>query len=274
MLKSPQDSKVVICGTARNVEKKLRHFFDDLSKSFSQFNEVHFYIVESFSEDLTLVALKEMAKNNSNIRFAEDTEISIQEKRRTVRIASARNRIVTEIRNYYSDFDYVVMADMDGVNRNLSSKAVMTCWNYGDWDAIFSNQPYCYYDIWALRANGWSETDCWDEYKSLRSRMDEAAALKIAVTDKMRSIKPGHQLISVNSAFGGLGIYKRRAFIEGVYVGENANGSERCEHVSFHEDLVQKGFKLYINPALINISPATQRLTKLKEVFSTLISRA
>ena len=269
MLKPPRESRVVICGTARNVEQKLEKFFYQLSKSFSEFREVHFFIVESFSEDLTLGVLEKLAKDNPNIRFTVDSGINVQEKRRTVRIASARNRIVYEVQNTYSDFDYVVVADMDGVNRNLTSKAVLSCWNHPKWDAMFSNQPHCYYDIWALRAIGWSETDCWEEYDSLKLKMDHELALKLAVTDKMRSIIATEQLVPVISAFGGIGIYKRDVFIQGVYIGEYPNGKECCEHVPFHQGLIDKGLKLYINPALVNISPLTQRLTKLKEKISS-----
>jgi hypothetical protein len=273
MHKRPQDSKIVICGTARNVQSKLVPFIRKMSKSFSPFKEVHFFIVESFSEDETVNLLKNISQKNSKIRYKVDSKISLSEKRRTVRIASARNLIISEVKNFYIDFDYVVMADMDGVNRDLSVRSVTSCWNYHDWDAMFANQPFCYYDIWALRAIGWCESDCWKVYHSLISNMDKKAATKLAVTDKMRSIKRESVLIPVNSAFGGLGIYKKSVFVESAYVGEYPDGQECCEHVPFNTLLSEKGFRLFINPNLVNIKPSTQIMTKTKDVLRSSLTR-
>lgn len=268
MLKPPNQSKIVICGTARNVEKKLARFYRQLSKSFSDFQEVQFIVVESFSTDRTKDVLQELSLANNNFRSFVDTQVSKNEKRRTVRIASARNRIIEEVDNNYGDFDYVVMSDMDGVNRDLNSRAVMSCWNFEQWDGVFANQPYCYYDIWALRSDGWCENDCWEEFRLLELDLGVTKAKKLAVTDKMRAISKDEPWIAVNSAFGGIGIYRREVFVQGRYRGESPEGREVCEHVSFHEDLVGKGFKFYINPSFVNLKPSTQRLTKTKELLT------
>ena len=53
-------------------------------------------------------------------------------------------------------------------------------------------------------------------------------------------------------AFGGLAIYKRDALLVGHYIGLDQSGNEACEHVSFHNDLRESGYRIYINCALVN----------------------
>lgn len=130
---------------------------------------------------------------------------------------------------------------------------------------ISANQPFRYYDIWALRAPGWSENDCWEEFRKLTQTMGRKRALKIAVTSRMHSIPVNSSPIEVDSAFGGLAIYRIEAFLRGNYLGENLLGEEICEHVPFHKELRRYGYKLFINPKMVNLKPNRQRMTMVKE---------
>jgi hypothetical protein len=70
--------------------------------------------------------------------------------------------------------------------------------------------------------------------------------------------------VSVDSAFGGLGIYKMRSAIGGAYRGEREirvtpHGSaelqmtvQLCEHVPFNRRITKNGGRLFIVPSLIN----------------------
>ena len=53
----------------------------------------------------------------------------------------------------------------------------------------------------------------------------------------MRIIPTNSDWIEVDSAFGGLAIYKKKCFDIGHYVGTYSNGKEVCEHVSFNLQL-------------------------------------
>jgi hypothetical protein len=53
--------------------------------------------------------------------------------------------------------------------------------------------------------------------------------------------------LPVDSAFGGIGIYKTSSFKHASYFGFS-NGHEICEHVGFHQMAREVGMKLYINP--------------------------
>jgi hypothetical protein len=201
----------------------------------------------------------------------QDDQIDQTEMRRTVRIASARNQLKNNIGKNFDNFDYVVMMDLDGVNRNLTRASVESCWTHGGWAGVTANQPLRYYDIWALRAIGWCENDCWKEYANLRKDMKHKQALKIAVTSKMKSIRRSGLPIEVQSAFGGLAIYKMEAFLSSEYIGEDEQEMEICEHVPFHKGLTDKGFKIFIMPSLVNLNPMTQVGNMLKGLALRLI---
>ena len=68
----------------------------------------------------------------------------------------------------------------------------------------------------------------------------------------MVNIKPSAELIEVDSAFGGLAIYRKSDIPQDAsYVGVDENGDEVCEHVSFHFSIKKNKGKIFINPKLI-----------------------
>jgi hypothetical protein len=59
----------------------------------------------------------------------------------------------------------------------------------------------------------------------------------------------------VDSAFGGLALYRLDQALGARYVGLDSDGEEACEHVAFNADLRQRGGKLYVLPGLRNATP-------------------
>lgn len=96
--------------------------------------------------------------------------------------------------------------------------------------------------------------DCWEKKYRLENILGNDMAQNIAVTCKQSPIDPRADLIEVDSAFGGLGIYTRESFLAGRYAGTDnqAGGIDVADHISFHRDLRQRGYRIFINPALIN----------------------
>jgi hypothetical protein len=175
--------------------------------------------------------------------------------KRTARLAHARNRILEEVQRNpkYANIDFIAMADLDGINRDITSEKIERCWSLKDpWDIITANQPDRYYDIWTLRHPDWSPGDCLAQRSTLENIMDKDAANNLAVKAKQVSIDPSRGMIEVDSAFGGLGIYKKEAFLSGRYIGLDARGNEVSDHISFHKDLKNAGYRIYINCALVN----------------------
>ncbi len=255
------------------METKVKSFIELMENCFQNFLSVTFVICESFSNDSTRAILEALQKENINIILLEDTEIDAAESRRTVRIASARNMTVRYVTEHKSEFDYVVVADVDGVNRDLSRNRIESSWEFPGWDMVAANQPFKYYDIWALRAHNWSEGDCWEEFRALKDTFGKKHALKIAVTSKMKSIPTSASPIQVESAFGGIAIYRIEAFLKGDYKGYSDEGSEVCEHVHFHQMLRSNGFRLFINPKLVNLNRRSQILTISKELLLRIMKR-
>ena len=58
--------------------------------------------------------------------------------------------------------------------------------------------------------------------------------------------------IQVDSAFGGLAVYRRSEIYNAEYTGIDHNNSEVCEHVAFHKTIRDNNGLIFINPMLIN----------------------
>ncbi len=173
---------------------------------------------------------------------------------RTERIAHCRNRYLEELQgDRYSDVDYVVVSDLDGMNRLLTQRGVLSAFARNDWDVCCANQRGPYYDILALRHPTWSPGDCLDQLRQLRAQgVGEEAALRIAIYSKMVRIPTNREWIEVDSAFGGLAIYRKSILAGASYRGTDATGASVCEHVALHASIRQRHGRIFINPALIN----------------------
>jgi len=142
---------------------------------------------------------------------------------------------------------------MDGVNNKLSVDAVNSCWDRPGWDVCAANQSGPYYDIWALRHEYWSPNDCWQQARFLLScGASYFNSVSASVYSRMVCIAPSAEWIEVESAFGGLAIYRKEALLSVKYNGLMENGEEVCEHVAAHEQIRSFGGRIFINPALIN----------------------
>jgi hypothetical protein len=67
-------------------------------------------------------------------------------------------------------------------------------------------------------------------------------------------------LIPVDSAFGGIAIYRSWCFFASDYSERSFIGE--CEHVAFNLSLVGKGAKLYLSPRFVNSILNTYNLNK------------
>ena len=206
---SLESFEVLIVGLVRNCEPSLESEVETLRASFEDFKNVSFFLVESDSTDGSLEALRELATRIPNFQFLSLGNLRQSIPDRIERIAHCRNAYLDYVRTTSRKFDYVVVADLDGVNNLLTKEKVATCWKFDEWSACTANQTGPYYDIYALRASGWSEMDCWNEARSLyASGMNPVKSWVKAIRDKQRMIPESEDWIEVTSAFGGLAIYK------------------------------------------------------------------
>ena len=252
---NPQDKKFLIGGIARNCGKTIKDDVLYIQNSLVNYPHKQWLIIESDSDDNTIAILRELETLVENFRFISLGTMRNRIPDRTKRIAYCRNKYMEEFDSdpEYQNSDYTIIADFDGVNTCVTEKSINSCWVRDDWDVATANQWGPYYDIYALRHPLWSPNNCWDAQVFLgNTGMTEADSKFVAVYSRMIQIPEEGEWIEVDSAFGGLGIYKTAA-IKGLrYVGADAHGKEMCEHVNFHKLIKDRGGRIFINPQLIN----------------------
>jgi hypothetical protein len=82
----------------------------------------------------------------------------------------------------------------------------------------------------------------------------------------MRRIKRSEDWIRVNSAFGGLGIYRPQLFLDFDYSFQQLEPEIYSEHLDFHSKCVADGADFFINPKLVNARLNEYNLNRLKLV--------
>ena len=251
--KSPSHSSVIITGLARNVSKTIEDEIERLLGAFSGFAQVSFLIIESDSSDRTVAKLEMLSKRLTNFSFISLGQLSKELPNRIDRISYCRSFAQKEIVKMNKLFDYVCVADLDGVNSMISREAIESCWTRSDWSVCTANQVGPYYDIYALRAENWCENNAWLERMKLVSEgIHPQKATNIAIGLKQKVIPTNSEWIEVISAFGGLAIYTRESFQLANYSSKDSSGNIICEHVSFNEAVRECGGRIFINPMLIN----------------------
>lgn len=264
--------KVAIVGTISNVENELENDLKQLVTALADFNVSNIFLVESDSTDNTSILLGKLTKKHSNLSYAKLGNLRDKIPNRIDRIRLCRNYYVQWIRENYATnlWDYVVVVDLDGMNKKIKSAGINSCFLATiSWDAVFANQKYGYYDIYALRHPVWMPYDCfrvlnivkkklelWLLARPIRSflfkRIYFDQIRRKLIYDKMIKIPMNANWIQVRSAFGGLAIYRTELFLKNDYSVICVRGFIRSEHIDFHEKCIKDNYKLFINPKLIN----------------------
>ena len=275
--------KFLVVGTVSNVETKLWGDLAKIHKSLVGIGEIETFLVESDSQDGTKSLLETSSQQHKSFRFESLGDLQELIPNRIERIRFCRNRYVEYIRTNYDSnrWDFIVVADLDGMNSAISSMRMnRVIKNSNNWDVCFSNQTIGYYDIYALRSKGWVENDCFEELAILKEKFPfnqrynnsllgylfafrHFDRLRVqAIYSKMRKLKGN--LIRVDSAFGGLAVYKPEIFLRFDYSTIRNTNFGKCEHLDLHSKCVNSGLNLYIDPKLINSHWNEYNLNKFK----------
>ncbi len=248
------ESTVLVAGTVRDCEQTVRSGLIRISAALKDCGKLYWVVVESDSRDKTCDVLLSLAKENSSFRYISLGSLRHEIPTRTARIAHCRNTYLKELRSnpLYSKVDYIVVADLDGVNDLISAKGIASCWDRSDWHVCCANQRGPYYDIYALRHPDWNPNDGYHQCNFLVTHGVSRKAASDALYSRMITIAEGAEWIEVESAFGGLAIYRREALEDVNYCGTDSNGRDLCEHVSLNTQIRSKGYRIFINPCLIN----------------------
>ncbi len=264
--------KVVLVGTISNAAGSLRSDLTKVINALSTFELVQVFLVESDSTDSTLSVLENLRTEIENFNFVSLGDLRAQIPDRIHRIRHCRNVYVQKVRSISesSDIKYVFVADLDGMNSKISSQAILSSFERDDWGAVLSNQRGGYYDVLALRHPSWCPQDVLVDLRHEQSLIDSTdlprrsflrrasrraeydRARKKAIYSKMIRIKHDEDWIEVKSGFGGLGIYKSELFKRFDYSLHKGDLDFESEHVAFSKRITDDGFKIFINPKMIN----------------------
>jgi len=267
--------KIIFAGVAQNCERFLPQVFRNIDYVSKLFSKVAYVFVENDSTDQTKRIFSDFGKDKKNYNFISFDGLNKKETIRTLRIAAARNIYLEFIKNNLElrEFDYLLILDLDNANiyqfkLNTFEEAFSFLEKSNDVAGVFANQIGTYYDMWALRHPKFCPSDIWEEVYdySVLHKVDDESAFKNVFLRRIISINQNQKPIEVESAFGGLAIYKVDDVFknDNYYLGYknklviNASGVavykkwQVCEHVNFNIGIRNLNKKLYIFPSLIN----------------------
>jgi hypothetical protein len=245
----------------------------NLERMGAVFARSAFLFLENGSTDATRAILERWCVGRPDARVLSPESSDASSPQRTVRLAALRNQLVAAVGARFADFDLLVIADCDDVNAtpimNMTgfSRAVDFLRADESHAAVFANTLGVYYDMWALRHPERCPNDVWEatmDHALASGVSDEKAAADI-YAPRVFLLPPGAPPLEVESAFGGLGIYRMAQVLanpapyQGYKIkavpapdgGVREIGWQCCEHVAFNAGLhAQKG-RLFVLPWLV-----------------------
>lgn len=272
-MSSPLPNRIVFAGCARNVATNLEAVFANILALSERCADAALVCVCNDCDDDTPQELQRLAGGLNKARLLCVDGLAHTTPARTVRLAAARNALVSCIRHWseVADFDTLIMLDMDEVNASpwplaAMEQALASLHDQPDTVGIFANQLHNHYDLWALREPTLCPGDIWEEAfdRAVVGGLSDTEVFEATVGRRRFCLPPEAAPLEVDSAFGGLGLYKLWAVLANAapYAGETfkvwgergdkLSRWQRCEHVSFHLGLRAQGGRLFIWPSLIN----------------------
>lgn len=232
-------SSVCIAGLARNCESVLPWTLARIDALGKFFFDASFCILENDSIDSTANILINWANNRDDIflrnhTFGFHNHGSVKTDSRISNMAYCRNYLKGIIELIYTDDepDYVILLDMD-IEGGFSTEGILNSLSY-PYDCLASNS------LIYTEQDGKKVRHYYDSY-GLKFKND------ISDEDKnMLLYHRGESPVMVDSAFGGLAVYRYRPYINGKYSVPDA--SKYCEHIPFHSSM-----ECYINPSQITL---------------------
>ena len=255
-----KDSTVSICSIVRDCGSNLKRNIPRIEHLRSFFKESEVIIFENDSIDSTKEILIDWAKRSANVHvFTENLGSTTIPSRKSLTgnpyYSISRIEKMAKYRNKYIQFlipdqisrDFVVIIDLDISDFDIDG-IIHSFGTNIEWDCITANGTSVsskfkrqYHDAYALI-----------EFGKLKLVQTEQS---IKLNRSLYSfLKKGMPLFHVDSAYGGLAIYKWKS-MKDIYYSYvlNNDGRVQCknEHVGFHKAMIEKGYnKIFINPSM------------------------
>lgn len=256
-----RNSSVSICSIVRDCQKNLKKNIPRVERLRSLFKNSEVVIFENDSKDNTLEILKNWERKSFNIHVFSDKydvpSIPTQEigdgnpyfsVSRIEKMAFYRNKYIKTLNEQGIKRDYVIVIDLDISNFDIDG-IIHSFGSQTDWDCISSNGIslssnfiYQYHDAYALI-----------EYGKLNENQTEKSIKENRI--HYSSLKPGMPLVLVDSAYGGMAIYKWNSVKDIYYsclINHDPKVQCKSEHVGLHKIMKENGHdKIFINPSMM-----------------------
>lgn len=246
-----KNKKIVFTGLTRDNSKKIARNLGSLCKIGESFADYRIVIFENDSKDNTREIIESMADMNGKIILleceVERCKLNLTREKgvsltRMEKMSSYRNRCFNFIFNNYSDWDYLMVCDLDMESVFYRSGVLHSISLMDEYAAVFA-KGLMHVPLTFGMANV-----PYDGLAYLRSDDEPQKQVKISSLPLMwmKQIKDcsfTKKPINVKSAFNGAGIYRISDIKDMKY-----NAELGCEHYSLNCRLHEKGKKLCINP--------------------------
>lgn len=239
--------KLAIVSIARNAMPHLQNTLRLVDELAGLWRDCVYYVFENDSTDETAATLDDFAIRQwvtiEHDRLGGEDARGFQPER-THRLAKCRSRCQEWVRRNAADAGYVMVLDADphggfsveGVLNSLGwfcemlgeachrrEPGAMASYSFFARQESPGSYSAYQYDAWAARLNHWADDRRHAWFHMLMPPV-------------------GSPPIPMNSAFGGLCLYRCEAFLAGTYDGGD------CEHVFLHRSMQKAGYQLYLNP--------------------------
>lgn len=251
LLAALQNEKVLICGVAKNCEEGFEEFIQNVLNLSERVKDYKVIVYENNSKDQTKNLYGSWSKCSNKILFvSEDLPPNFIKNFipnignfRTEFIARARNKVLSLALDInYDDYKYVIMTDLDNPQLWNIEELVKSIENpQYEWDAVFANGAY---DIYAFRAD---ECNYGPELLGNKNWMDIYPSYGRFLVQRLKN----QTWYKVNSAFGGLAIYKRSSLKGSYYSGlPTSSMLKDLINATYPKDLFFSSFRRSIKNAI------------------------
>lgn len=212
-------------------------------------------LIVIFDSERQDIGKREISNSDSRVKYMRLENQPPKSVRDNLELRAVRNNYVEAIRDNpeYVNCELIVVADLDGSNTAVTQSEFRIALNSAfQWDALAANQTRKYRDIESLRHEFWAPNNSFDEFRWFRLFINEKEAWEKSVKKKQIKISTRNPPISVDSAFGGLCIYKRWIFEKFDYSYHDKLANSENSHVTLNRKAKAGGARIFIHPALIN----------------------
>ncbi len=283
--KNARNTSLAVYLLARDCQKYLTKTLRNLQRIGSYFKHVEFFVAENDSVDATTDILLRWCHEDSNHRHSVDVRTYVAQhiplytshddeghnqssvftrehdaslehthmRKRTMRIAAVRDSALYAIKNSQTEFEYVLMLDADVFS--FSVRGILSCFSdyFPPWDVLTANGRLFYFYMLKKFIPFLKEV-YYDTFAIQRIHEDARPFDRnINLLREFSLLKKRSMLFPVNSAFGGMGLYKYHVLKDVEYFTSVEEDKFRfCEHISFHRKLRTMGFcNIFVNPAML-----------------------